>query len=187
MKLTYKRAHKAILAAAFLSISSIHVSASAQDFSLKGTMWETAEGVDPHLLYAIAIAESQKYFTGGFIRPWPWSVNVEGKGHYFDTRAEAEQFVDELFSQGLKSIDIGPMQINTYWHGHRVSDPKDLFSLSTAISVSSDILKEAMDSSPSDQALGIGRYHTWSDEQRARSYGSRVIKYWEAILQAGGQ
>ncbi len=187
MKLTRKRALKAVLAAAVLSISSINVSASAEEFTLKGTLWETAENVDPHLLYAVAMAESQKYFPGGYLRPWPWAVNIKGKGHYFESREEAEKFVDDLFSQGYTNMDIGPMQINTKWHGHRVSNPKDLFNLSIAIAVSSDILKEAMDSAPNDTTLGIGRYHNWEDEQRARNYGSKVIKYWEVISKAGGQ
>lgn len=150
-------------------------------------MWEQADGVDPHLLYAIAIAESQKYFSGGFIRPWPWSVNLKGKGYYFESRKEAEEFVDQLISEGYTNMDIGPLQVNTYWHGHRVQDFKDLFSLPVAIDVASDILKEAMKSSPGDKALGIGRYHTWSDEQRAREYGTKVLKYWDVISRSGGQ
>jgi hypothetical protein len=187
MKLTLKPAFKASILATTLSIAAMSPTVSAQDFSLKGTQWETFATVDPNLLYAVAIAESQKYFAGGFIRPWPWAVNVDGKGHYFDTRSEAETFVDELIKSGKTNMDIGPLQVNTYWHGHRVGNPKDLFSLSTAVTVASNILQEAMNSSPKDPELGIGRYHTWSDESRAREYGKRVLKYWDAVLKAGGK
>lgn len=187
MKLTFKRAYKLAILTGALSLLPIDAIAETPGFTLTGTLWESATDVDPSLLYAIAMAESQKYFTGGFIRPWPWSVNVDGEGHYFDSRQEAEAFVDDLILSGEKSIDIGPLQINTYWHGHRVHNPKDLFTLSTAIDVASNILTEAMASSPRDQALGIGRYHTWSDENRAREYGAKVIQYWEMILNEGGR
>ncbi|AIJ10630.1 transglycosylase SLT domain protein (plasmid) [Edwardsiella anguillarum ET080813] len=37
------------------------------------------------------------------------------------------------------------------------------------------MLSEAIKSSPSDLELGIGRYHSWNDEARARNYGSRIL------------
>ncbi|MEG6623896.1 hypothetical protein V2B08_31720, partial [Pseudomonas aeruginosa] len=30
-------------------------------------------------------------------------------------------------------------------------------------------------SAPNDLELGVGRYHAWEDEIRARNYGSRVL------------
>ncbi|BBV43541.1 hypothetical protein STW0522CIT26_P11740 (plasmid) [Citrobacter portucalensis] len=41
--------------------------------------------------------------------------------------------------------------------------------------VGAEVLSEAIQSSPNDLELGVGRYHAWEDEIRARNYGSRVL------------
>jgi len=52
----------------------------------------------------------------------------------------------------------------------------------TAIALTgSAILAETLASAPGDLALGIGRYHHWKDEHRARSYGQRVISIWQKV------
>lgn len=157
---------------------------SSMSFSLSDTAWQgsNAKKVDPNLLYAIALAESRTT-VDGMVRPWPWAINAAGSSHYFDTRIEAEAFLDDTLSQGVENVDVGPLQINLKWHGHRVNDPKELFDLPTTVRVATDILHEAMQSSPGDEILGIGRYHHWRDENLAREYGVKVLRYLDIILQ----
>ncbi|MCB1764306.1 MAG: lytic transglycosylase domain-containing protein, partial [Gammaproteobacteria bacterium] len=52
----------------------------------------TAQGIPHSLLYAIALAESGKQVkpAGGY-RPWPWTLNLAGRGYIFDSRLEAWQ------------------------------------------------------------------------------------------------
>ncbi|MFS9859340.1 lytic transglycosylase domain-containing protein, partial [Salmonella enterica] len=45
----------------------------------------------------------------------------------------------------------------------------------TNVMVGAEVLSEAIQSSPNDLELGVGRYHAWEDEIRARNYGSRVL------------
>ena len=51
---------------------------------------EKAHGIPPQLLSAIGRVESGRHDpatgTGG---AWPWTINAEGRGYYFDTKAEA--------------------------------------------------------------------------------------------------
>jgi hypothetical protein len=180
MALTKKRALKAIALA-----GGILASCASHAFSLEGTLWTKVQSkVDPYLLYAIALAESQKA-SGPVVRPWPWAVNVAGKGYYFSDLRAAEEFVDAQLDKGITNMDIGPLQVNVLWHGFRVSDPKELFHLPTAIKVGADILSEALASSPNDQTLAVGRYHNWTDERRARAYGTKVLSYRNMMVQAG--
>lgn len=182
MSLTLKRAFSAAIL-----IGTLVTPNAVNAFSLQGTVWSEAAGVvDPQLLYAVALAESKKVVNGQ-VRPWPWTVNTNGKGYYFDTRDEAETFVDNLVAKGVKSIDVGPLQINLRWNGHRVKNHNDLFDLPTAVRVGADILKEAMNSSPNDKALAVGRYHNWQDDRRARNYGVKVLQYFDVIAKAGGR
>ena len=180
MTLTEKRALRAIALA-----GGILASCASHAFTLEGTLWTKVQSkVDPYLLYAIALAESQKA-NGAVVRPWPWSVNIAGKGYYFSDLREAEQFVDTQLGKGVTNMDIGPLQVNVRWHGYRVDDPKELFHLPTAIKVGADILSEALASSPDDHTLAVGRYHNWSDERRARAYGTKVLSYRKMMVQAG--
>jgi soluble lytic murein transglycosylase-like protein len=73
-----------------------------------------------------------------------------------------------------EAIDVGIMQINLHWHGHRVNDPAELLDPETNLLVGASVLATAIRSAPDDLALGIGRYHSWQ-EKRARDYGKRVL------------
>lgn len=165
-----------------LPILGLVFSSTVHAFSLDGTVWSQATKVDPVLLYSVALVESKRAdVSGRYLRPWPWSIHWNG-AHYFDTRVEAESFLGELLDQGYRNIDVGPLQINLRWNGHRVDNPNDLFDIPTSIKVAEDILLEAIASSPTDDVLAIGRFHHWNDENVSREYGLRVLRIREALL-----
>ncbi|OUS07489.1 hypothetical protein A9Q96_06160 [Rhodobacterales bacterium 52_120_T64] len=70
----------------------------------------------PKVLLALTLVETGRNRQGEF-QPWPWTVNMEGKGFWFDTRAEAVNFVTQSYAEGARSFDIGCFQINHRWHG----------------------------------------------------------------------
>jgi len=68
-------------------------------------------------LHSIALKESGKSHSKHKIRiVWPWTVNVEGKGYFFDSKLDAISFVKRQIFEGKTSIDIGCMQINLKHH-----------------------------------------------------------------------
>src|SRR4029079_10379480 len=70
-----------------------------------------------HLLSAIASTESGRYHEGLQIKvPWPWTINVGGKGYWFDSKEEAIAAVRKYQHRGIQSIDVGCMQVNLYHH-----------------------------------------------------------------------
>ncbi len=73
------------------------------------------------------------------------------------------------------------MQINLHWNGHRVTSYEDLLDQEQNITTGAEVLSEAIESSPVDLELGIGRYHNWDDELRARNYGSRILAIWRNL------
>lgn len=73
--------------------------------------------VPPPLLQAIARVESGRAQQGVGLRAWPWTANVAGQGHYFDTSQAALTFLDGVLAQGQTSFDVGCMQLNYRWHG----------------------------------------------------------------------
>ena len=82
----------------------------------------------PDVLLALTLVETGRNRDGSF-DPWPWTVNMEGKGYWFSTREEAVDFVTKRYSTGSRSFDVGCFQINHRWHGesftsfHQMFDP----------------------------------------------------------------
>jgi hypothetical protein len=78
---------------------------------------ERGHGVPPQLLAAIGQVESGRRDPAtGLWGAWPWTINAEGQGYYFATKAEAIQTVEALRARGVRSIDVGCMQVNLMHH-----------------------------------------------------------------------
>jgi hypothetical protein len=71
----------------------------------------------PRLLGAIARVESGRRdpASGGW-QSWPWTVNAEGEGFFYDTKAQAVAAVRDMQGRGIRSIDVGCMQVNLMHH-----------------------------------------------------------------------
>ena len=70
-----------------------------------------ATGTPPEIMSAITLIETGRRQSGKTL-PWPWTINIEGKGHWFPTKAKAIAYVKQAQSKGAKSIDVGCYQIN---------------------------------------------------------------------------
>ena len=77
---------------------------------------ERSARLPPRLLDAIALVESGRRDAQGVLMPWPWTINVQGVGHFYDSKAEAIAAVQQFQAQGIRSIDVGCMQINLMYH-----------------------------------------------------------------------
>ncbi len=72
--------------------------------------------VPDRLMAAIGVVESGKRDAAGTVSPWPWTINAEGVGHWFDSKAEAIAAVRTLQARGVRSIDVGCLQVNLMHH-----------------------------------------------------------------------
>jgi len=82
-----------------------------------GTAAEQAQGIPAGLLISIGKVESGRPdpLTGQTI-PWPWTVNVDGQGQYFDSKAAAVAFVRLALSSGARDVDAGCFQVSMEAH-----------------------------------------------------------------------
>lgn len=153
--------------------------------ALPGEQWRIAgqtHGVDPVLLYAVALAESATPSGTNQVTPWPYALRADTEAHYPQDAQSASALLTTLMeAESARTLDVGLMQINLHWHGHRVDNSADLLDGRTNLNVGAQILAEAMASAPQDRALGIGRYHSWRDD-RARWYGNRVLAIYGSLL-----
>ena len=83
-------------------------------------------GVPEPVLLAITLTETGRVMNGRH-RPWPWTVNMEGVGKWFDTREEALAYVRAHHARGARSYDVGCFQINYRWHGQAFASIEAMF------------------------------------------------------------
>ena len=79
---------------------------------------ERSAGLPDQLMAAIGHVESGRPDAQGVVQPWPWTINAEGEGHIFDSKADAIAAVKALQARGVQSIDVGCMQVNLLYHPH---------------------------------------------------------------------
>ncbi len=73
--------------------------------------------VPDKLLPSIARVESGRLDGAtGRVRPWPWTINVDGVGYFYDTKEQVISAVQTLQAKGKRSIDVGCMQVNLMHH-----------------------------------------------------------------------
>ena len=69
------------------------------------------------LLTSISFVESGLKKNKKYIS-WPWTLNVDGKSKYFDTKQEALEYLHQNNSK-TKNIDVGCMQMSTKFHAKK--------------------------------------------------------------------
>jgi hypothetical protein len=78
---------------------------------------EIGSGLPQGLLEGIGRVESGRVDpVTGRMHPWPWTIDAEGQGSFFPTKAEAIAFTRQLQARGVQSIDVGCLQINLMNH-----------------------------------------------------------------------
>lgn len=144
-------------------------------------------GVPAAILYAIGLTESKRRINVGgrrVERPWPWTLNVGGKGHYYETREDAWQALEAFRAQGRRSIDIGLMQVNWHYNGDRLKNPYSALDPYYNLRVAAQILRDCHEAS-GDWWAAVGCYHspgkTQAARQRAQRYRARVRRHWRRL------
>lgn len=127
-------------------------------------------GVPLDVLRSISLTETGRRKDGAF-RPWPWTVNMEGAGKWFDTRDEAQAYVDRHFARGARSFDVGCFQINYRWHGRAFSSVEEMFDPLANARYAARFLTELYDEF-GDWSRAAGAYHSRTPAL-ARKYAAR--------------
>ncbi len=141
-------------------------------------------GVPISVLKAISLTETGRK-QGGRFRPWPWTVNMEGKGLWFDTRAEAKAYVDKEFARGARSFDIGCFQINYKWHGDAFASIDEMFDPLTNALYAARFLQR-LRAEQGTWGKAAGAYHSRT-KAYAESYQARFERIRAPLLAQDGQ
>jgi hypothetical protein len=145
---------------------------------------ERIKGIPTHLMQSVAIAESGRYDTGHkAVLAWPWTINAEGEGKYFPTKAAAVAEVKRLQAAGVKSIDVGCMQINLVHHAKAFANLELAFDPGHNVAYGAEFLRERYEATRSWNTA-VAHYHSQTPE-RGEPYRDRVLAIWQK-QQLGG-
>lgn len=118
------------LLAIFLLGMPLHAAPNANRIAsiCEGAAAQAAQryGIPVAVMQALTLTETGRKMDGR-MRPWPWTVNVGGKGYWFDTRMDAIAFVETKIPKNVRSYDLGCFQINFRWHGEGFASKSDMF------------------------------------------------------------
>lgn len=139
------------------------------------------QGVPATLLYAVALTESgQRQLSQPLQRPWPWTLNIGGRGQFFGSRQAAWHALQYALANETTSVDIGLMQVNWRYHSQKLGSPWQSLDPYHNLRVGAAILKRCR-TPKIDWWDSVGCYHAPNDPARAQHYRERVREHWRAL------
>ena len=132
-------------------------------------------GVLPEIIWAVAMKESS--FGNG---PWPWTINIRGKGYYFPDKATALHFLQSFDTKALAHVDVGCMQLNIGFHGNAFSSVSQMMDPRLNIIYGAYFLKELYHEQ-GKWAKAVANYHSrkWPRGGKYANGVARLIKLYQ--------
>jgi len=119
-------------------------------------------GVPIDILLAITRVETGRS-SGGEPQPWPWTINADGTGSWFATKAEAVESATAHLNDGTTNFDIGCFQLNMHWHGANFASVSDMFDPQLNADYAARFLLRLYQEN-GDWAQAVAAYHSRSGD-----------------------
>ena len=146
---------------------------------------EQTHGVPARLLAAISRVESgRRDPVSGDWRPWPWTVNAEGQGSFYDTKAQAIAAVRDMQARGIRSIDVGCNQVNLMHHPDAFASLEQAFDPQANANYAATFLTQLFGQA-GDWGKAAARYHSATPELAA-DYQKKVMAAWPEEIRLTG-
>jgi hypothetical protein len=147
---------------------------------------ERTTTIPPRLMAAIAMVESGRQDpVTGRPTPWPWTVEAEGQGNFYDTKAQAITAVRALQARGIHSIDVGCMQINLLQHPNAFTSLEQAFDPTANAIYAARFLTELYGQTH-DWPRATGLYHS-ATPGLGIPYAGRVMVAWAEERRTAGR
>ncbi|MCE7509167.1 transglycosylase SLT domain-containing protein [Alloalcanivorax xenomutans] len=148
--------------------------------------------VPPVVLYALAHTESGTALKVGK-RPWPWTLNISGRGYRYPNRTQACQALNQALKT-TRVIDVGLGQLNIRWNPAlfgsegRFSDPCDALDPYDNLDATAALLRQRFDQDDhgnnGDWGRAAGRYHRPAGGAPAQRYRRAFLAEMKALNSA---
>ena len=138
---------------------------------------EKSAAIPAQLMAAIGRVESGRLDPAtGTMQPWPWTINAEGQGSYYDTKAQAIAAVRALQARGVRSIDVGCMQVNLMHHPSAFASLEEAFDPTANAAYAARLLNE-LHAQSGDWPRAAALYHSATPDLAA-AYQRSVMAVW---------
>jgi hypothetical protein len=138
---------------------------------------ERRHTIPAQLMAAIGRVESgRRDPQTGAMGPWPWTINAEGQGAFFDSKSAAIAAVRALQARGVRSIDVGCMQVNLMHHPTAFASLEQAFDPIANADYAADFLARLYDDVRS-WPKAVGMYHSATPEL-GNPYQAKVMAVW---------
>jgi hypothetical protein len=144
-----------------------------------GNAAEAAGQLPANMLVSIGMVESGRADGLGRVAPWPWTVNVAGAGHYFQTKADAVAFTRLAQSSGAGDIDVGCFQVSLNYHPDAFADLEAAFDPAANAAYAARFLN-MLKAQTGSWNTAIADYHS-AVPDLGLPYQRRVLAAWHGI------
>ena len=128
------------------------------------------------ILAAVGRVETGRPDQSGRTHPWPYTINAEGVGMFYPTKEAAIAAVQALQGRGVRSIDVGCVQVNLLYHPAAFASLVEAFDPTANTGYGARFLNQLYQELRSWPAA-IAAYHSRIPELGA-SYQARVMAIW---------
>ena len=132
-----------------------------------------------NLLVSVALTESGKRLKGGDFVAWPWTINIKGKGKFFESKDLVLKYVENYLKKGKKNIDMGCMQVNYMYHPKAFDNLSLAFDPETNVKWSANLIKNLYEKYGSYREA-VGYYHSYRTSKKNK-YSSKVFRTWKDL------
>ena len=139
--------------------------------------------IKKHLLSTITNVESGRWNQSKQRNTaWPWTVNAQGKGHFYATKQQAIKAVKDLQARGVKSIDVGCMQINLAYHPDAFKNLEEAFNPYKNMEYGAKFLTKLYEQKGNWNNAATA-YHS-NTPLKAKKYAKKLSRVYKDIVQA---
>jgi hypothetical protein len=143
---------------------------------------EQRHGLPKNLLLTIAKVESGRPITAmGDIRPWPWTINADGAGYFFQSRAAAVAWAGLALGRNVRYMDVGCTQVDWELHPTAFASIDQGFDPAANADYAARYLRQLYEGSGRNWFLAVGLYHSHTPDLAA-DYRDRVSAIGRGIL-----
>lgn len=124
--------------------------------------------IPPGVLLTIGKVESGRRAVDGSLQPWPWTINADGAGYYFASKAEALDWAQKGLLGGVRYMDVGCMQVDLQMHPNAFHSLEDAFDPAINADYGGRFLRSLRDGpAGGNWYLAIGMYHSQTPDLAA--------------------
>ena len=143
---------------------------------------QTRHDLPSGLLGAIAKTESGRPISLlGDVRAWPWTIDADGQGLFFESKAAAVAWAKQGLARGVRFMDIGCMQVNLQMHPGAFGSIEDAFDPAANAEYAARYLRQLQAEAGGNWNVAVGLYHSHTPDLAA-AYRERVAQVGAGIV-----